>query len=363
MSTTTTRRKAHTYKKAGAGNNGESAQERAWNLFAELMIERIEAIEQDWKKPWFTEGLSSWPMNMSGRHYNGANSFMLLLHCEKQGYKYPVFCTFDRVMGLNYNRTPQGTVPAVDANGEKLPQVHVLKGEKSFPVFLTCFTVVEKDTKNKIPYEQYKQLSPEEQQKYIVYPKSIVYNVFNIAQTNMQEARPELYEQIVKDCGGSKPKHEGDGFHFAPLDRMIKENLWICPITPKYGDDCFYSISKKAITVPEYEQFIDGESFYNNLLHEMSHSAGAEEYLNRLKPSAFSSPEYIREECVAEMTSALVCQYYGMDKHIKEDSAAYLKSWLKSLKEDASFIKTVLYDVKRCAAFLTQRIDEVAALE
>ena len=48
-----------------------------------------------------------------------------------------------------------------------------------------------------------------------------------------------------------------------------------------------------------------------------------------------------------------------MDKHVKEDSAAYLKSWLESLKEDASFIKTVLLDVKRAAGMLTFKIDEV----
>ena len=62
---------------------------------------------------------------------------------------------------------------------------------------------------------------------------------------------------------------------------------------------------------------------------------------------------------VAELTAAMVAQYYGLDKHIKDDSAAYLKSWLKSLKEDASFIKTVLLDVKRAAAMLTFKIDEV----
>ena len=362
MSTATTRRKAHTYRKGGAASGAESAQDRALNLFAEMMIEKIEAISQDWRKPWFTSGITSWPKNLAGRHYNGGNSMMLLLHCEKQGYKYPVFCTFDRVMGLNYNRTPQGTVPAVDANGEKLPQVHVLKGEKSFPVFLTCFTVVDKDTNSKIPYEDYKQLSDSEKEQYNVYPKSIVYNVFNIDQTNMKEARPELYAKIARENGGEKPQHEGNGFHFAPLDRMIAENLWICPIHLRHGDDCYYSISRDEIVCPEYEQFIDGESFMGNVLHECAHSTGSEKYLNRLKPGSYGSAEYATEELVAEMTSALVCQYYGVEKHVKDDSAAYLKAWLKSLKEDAAFIRTVLLDVKRAAAMITKRLDEVAAM-
>lgn len=40
-------------KKSNAASS-ESAQERALNLFAEMMIEKIESIQQDWKKPWFT---------------------------------------------------------------------------------------------------------------------------------------------------------------------------------------------------------------------------------------------------------------------------------------------------------------------
>ena len=83
--------------------------------------------------------------------------------------------------------------------------------------------------------------------------------------------------------------------------------------------------------------------------------------MNRLQPqSGFRSDEYAREELVAELGSALVCQKYGMTKNLKEDSAAYLKSWLGSLKESPSFIKTTLMDVKKATSILTQRIDEVS---
>ena len=83
--------------------------------------------------------------------------------------------------------------------------------------------------------------------------------------------------------------------------------------------------------------------------------------MNRLQPqSGFGADEYAREELVAELGSALVCQKYGMAKNLKEDSAAYLKSWLGSLKESPSFIKTTLMDVKKATSILTQRIDEVS---
>jgi hypothetical protein len=49
-----------------------------------------------------------------------------------------------------------------------------------------------------------------------------------------------------------------------------------------------------------------------------------------------------------------------MTKNIKEDSAAYLKSWLNSLHESPDFLKTTLFDVKRSTGMITQRIDKIA---
>ena len=82
--------------------------------------------------------------------------------------------------------------------------------------------------------------------------------------------------------------------------------------------------------------------------------------MNRIKPTSFGSEEYAREELVAELTAALTAQRYGMTKHLKGDSAAYLKSWLDSLKESPQFIKTTLIDVKKASSMLTQHIDKMA---
>ena len=144
------------------------------------------------------------------------------------------------------------------------------------------------------------------------------------------------------------------------MDRMIRDNRWICPIKLEHQDNAFYSISKNEITLPQKSQFIDGESFYGTAFHEMTHSTGAEDVLNRLKPaSGFGSKEYACEELIAELSSALIAQRYGMTKHLKEDSAAYLKSWLGSLKESPEFIKTTLVDVKKASSIITQKIDAI----
>lgn len=227
---------------------------------------------------------------------------------------------------------------------------------------LTSFTIVHKETKEKIPYDDYKRMSAEEQKEYNVYPKLNVYQVFNVAQTNLKEARPELYVKLEAE---NKPEkalvQEGDMYSFPAVDKMFKDQRWICPINIEHQDNAFYSISRNEITIPEKAQFKDGESWYGTAFHEMVHSTGAENQLNRFHPqSGFGSDEYAREELVAELGSALVCQKYGMTKNLKEDSAAYLKSWLGSLKESPSFIKTTLMDVKKATSILSQRIDEVA---
>ena len=342
-------------------HGGPSAEDRALEKFAEMMIEKISTLQGDWKKPWFTEGALTWPKNLSGREYNGMNAMMLMMHCEREGFKIPVFCTFDRVVGLNYGKDKEGgKVQLTDAEGNELPKVSINKGSKSIPVFITTFTCIEKETKEKIKYEDYKRLTEEEKAKYNVYPKLSVYNVFNVDQTNLKEARPELYRRLEEQNQQVRPQvAEGEEFSFKPVDHMIEHNEWICPIKPTYGDNAYYSISKKEIVIPTKEQFKDGESFYGNLFHEMAHSTGAEDQLNRLKPTSFGSKEYSAEELKAEMTAALVSQRYGMTKHLKEDSAAYLKGWLDSLKEEPTFIKTILTDVKKASQMITQKVDAI----
>ena len=97
------------YRKRNA--DGPNSEDKALDLFAEMMIEKIESIGKDWHKPWFTEGSLPWPRNLHGREYNGMNALMLLLHCEKQGYTIPRFCTFDCVQRLSLIHISEPTRP------------------------------------------------------------------------------------------------------------------------------------------------------------------------------------------------------------------------------------------------------------
>ena len=357
-----------------SSSDGQTAEDKALDLFAEMMIDKIKSIDKDWKKPWFTEGALQWPKNINGREYNGMNALMLLMQCEKNGYTIPRFCTFDCVQRMNRRTQQEQSQTSLNSalqgggspkgnkieEGKDKERISILKGEKSFPVMLTTFTCVDKETKERIKYDDYKNLSEEERKRYNVYPKLQVFRVFNVAQTNLKEARPELWAKLESESQMKRPEGNGMDFSFEPVDRMIRDQQWICPIKPKHGDEAYFSISKNEIVVPEKAQFKDGESFYSNLFHEMTHSTGHESQLARIKPTSFGSAEYAREELVAELSAALTAQRFGMAKHIKEDSASYLKSWLGSLKEEPQFIKSTLLDVKKASSMLSQHIEKMA---
>ena len=326
------------------------ADEKALDLFADMMIKKIESINEDWHKPWFTAGALSWPKNLNGRSYNGMNALMLMMHCEDNGYKIPRFCTFDCVQRLNKDKK------------EDIPRVFIKKGEHSFPVMLTTFACVNKETKERIKYDDYRQMSEEQRKEYSVFPKLQVFRVFNVDQTNLEEARPEMYAKMKSECTPPEPGEDRDMFSFEAVDFMIENQAWICPIEPTMGDRAYFTQKDNKVVVPLKEQFKDGESFYSNLFHEMAHSTGHESQLGRLKPTKFGSADYAREELIAELTAALVSINYGISKNVKEDSAAYLKSWLGSLKKDPAFIKTVLLDVKKAATMLNKHIEKCAVL-
>jgi antirestriction protein ArdC len=100
------------------------------------------------------------------------------------------------------------------------------------------------------------------------------------------------------------------------------------------------------------EIFLAGQEFYSTMLHEMAHSTGSKNRLNRLGGSAFGSEDYAKEELVAELTAALIGHSLGFNTRVRENNAAYLSSWLKSLKEEPKFLVSVLSDVSKAAQMI-----------
>lgn len=350
-----------------------NSADRAMERYVELIAKRIEAMSADdaksWQKPWFTKDIMM-PRNLDGRKYNGMNSFILMLHAMENGYKLPVFMTHARLAMLNESYEEKkakggkgkgknkGKGEVKEKKPYTLPFVHVNKGEKSIPVILSIPYYKEIDTGKVITADKWNDLTKEEQSRYTFLPLNRVYNVFNIDQSNLAEARPELYAKLVEQC--SKPAL-GEGDELIPaVDKMIADDLWICPIASEYQDRAFYRTKANNIMVPEKGQFADSTRFYSTLFHEMAHSTGAAGVLDRKISNGFGDAEYAREELVAELTSAVVCQNYGLSRGVDEDNAKYLKGWLEAINGDPAYLKTTLKDVTRATRVVAGRTDAVA---
>lgn len=311
------------------------------SVFADMMIAKIESLSSSdkWSKPWICDGCLHPSRNLQGKVYSGINRLMLMMLCEQEGYQIPIFGTFNAF--------------------KMIDGCFVKKGECAFPVYYSLWSYVHRDTKEAITIEEYRELDEEDKANYQMRKKTLIYSVFNIDQTNYKDVKPIKYEEYRNRFinGG---KTVDDGFSFAPLDNMISENSWLCPIEVKHQDKAYYSVSSDIVSVPLKSQFKNSEAFYGTLLHEMSHSTGSADRLDRLNredSNRFGSTEYAREELIAELSAALVLSEYGMVKNLKTDSAAYLKSWLNSMKNDAEFIKTVLIDVRRATNMIKQEIE------
>lgn len=109
----------------------------------------------------------------------------------------------------------------------------------------------------------------------------------------------------------------------------------------KPSKEAFYSPSGDYIQIPMLKQYKHANEYYSTAFHEMTHSTGHYSRLNRLKSDAFfGSHNYSKEELVAEMGSAMLCSYLGIETaHTFKNSTAYIQSWLKALNDD----KTMFY--------------------
>jgi antirestriction protein ArdC len=101
----------------------------------------------------------------------------------------------------------------------------------------------------------------------------------------------------------------------------------------------YYGSARDEIVLPHPGQFDSPEHYYAALFHEMGHSTGVEKRLNRDMSGDFASEEYSREELVAEMVSAVLCNHFGIDTgKVFKNSAAYIQHWLKALRGDKRMI-------------------------
>ena len=335
--------------KSGIPQTGGAGQ-AALDRFAEMMIGRMEQMKaSDWKQGWIggANGYAGLPQNVGGRNYSGSNSFFLQLYSAEKGYELPVYLTFNQAHNL---------------------KAHVLKGEKAFPVVYWDMMIKDKDGR-KISSEEYRSMSKEQKKDLEVIPFVKAFPVYNIDQTNLREVQPERVQKLLDKFKVPELRDTMGMYSHAALDRMIQQQSWLCPIqADRRENGAYYSPSRDIVVLPMKAQFNtgstpdevyrDGMEFYSTMLHEMTHSTMTPERLNREGGTKFGDPKYAKEELVAELTAAMISSSMGFDPKVTDNSAAYLDSWIATLKQEPKFIVSVMADVNKASDLILDHVDQ-----
>lgn len=113
-------------------------------------------------------------------------------------------------------------------------------------------------------------------------------------------------------------------------------------LTLMAGDRAFYRPSADEVIAPLLSQYDSADEYYSTLFHELGHSTGHKNRLNRkgiADITFFGDHEYSKEELVAEITAAMLVAQAGLSaERAFKNSIAYLQSWLRALKDDPKMI-------------------------
>ena len=288
-----------------------------YEIITERILEKLEAGTVPWHKPWAGGGC---PQNLvSGREYRGVNIF--LLGC--QGFTSPYWLTFKQAKQLGGS---------------------VRKGERGTPCILWKW--IERASEDPETGET-------ETQKI---PLVRYFSVFN----------------AVEQCDGiSHARLEAQAEEPAPFNPIEAADAIVSgyPKPPAIAHDgrgsAFYRPATDSIHMPERETFDSEEHFYATLFHEMAHSTGHESRLSRpgiTNRIRHGSHEYSLEELCAEMGSGFLLAEAGIDAEgLMENSAAYIESWLKALKNDSKLVVFAGAQAQKAVDHILDRSSECEA--
>ena len=213
--------------------------------FADRVIEQIRQGTAPWQKPW-GPGERVLPSNVdTGRSYAGGNSLHLAAVQQERGYGDVRWGTYRQiqVQGGQVRKDERGTRILSFQDHRKI----AVNDERGRP---------KRDNEGKRVYRHERLQAPFVRQ----------YTVFNAEQADGLPARanptPEPLwkvhqqaEQVLEDGG--------------------------VPVRHVAGDRAFYNLNRDEIVLPERGQFPSANHYYQTALHELGHSTGHPERMNR----------------------------------------------------------------------------------
>lgn len=285
----------------------------AYETITNRIMEQLEKGTVPWHKPW-KGGEAGRPKNLlSQKEYRGVNS-MLLSCC---GYDSPYWLTFKQAKEIG---------------------AYVRKDEHGVPVIKAIFV----DGENKSVEQGHEDRGN-------AFRGIKVYTVFHISQCELPEKLKSMLDEKIPVMHDPIPAAE----------KIVAEMPHAPAIThDKAGKkfQAFYSPAQDAVQVPGLNAFEQPEQYYSVLFHELGHSTGHSSRVGRpgmMHAVHFGTTNYSKEELIAEMTAAFLCGMAGIEKpYTIENSAAYIASWLRVLKDDKSFVIQAAKEAQKAADYI-----------
>ena len=306
------------------------ATRKQYEAITKNIIEALESGTVPWHKPWTAPAGNAFPHNAAtGRRYSGLNVFTLWIVAERKGFESQAWLSYKQAQELGGN---------------------VKKGEKG--QFVQFWQVGK-------PWET----GDVDSKGKPIIKKSFMfrmYTVFNVEQCEgLTLPKRENISNIPEDFDVIEEAEAIASAYIANGGPTVAHNG---------GDEAYYLPSSHSVHLPKQTQFDGKEEYYSTLFHELAHSTGHQSLLGRFSESSesmhFGSERYSKEELVAEFTNAFLCAEVGITDTTLNNSAAYIQSWLKALKEDYTLALTAASRAQKAANLILaakNKAEEVAA--
>jgi len=284
----------------------------AITLYAEVtdrIIGELEAGRLPWVQPWGeTCADVGMPCNAgTGRRYSGINVLILWATVMERGFSSQRWLTYRQAQALGGN---------------------VRKGEAG-----TCVCYADRFT----PKDQGDGDGQGEEPRQVAFLKR--FTVFNVDQceglgADLVAAPVALADDRIVEVADDVITASGVDFRTG-------------------GMEAFYMPSEDLVMVAARRALFDEINAYRTLLHELVHATGHASRLGRDLTQPFGSPEYAREELIAEMGSAFLCASLGIVPTVRH--ADYIGAWLDVLREDSRAIFRAASAASKAADWLLDR--------
>ncbi len=267
--------------------------------FTKLILDKLEQGIIPWYQPWNSNGL---PSNyLTKKPYRGINLWLLV----SLNHDLPYYLTFQQAKELG------GMVK---------------KGSKAIPVCYWNFVYKHKESGRTIP-EGLLGDYPIDSLTKVCFLKE--YKVFPIEQIEgIDWELPEI----------------GENQSLPVLDRCesVYNGMFDPPRLIHEKEEAYYHPNLDLINLPSKPRFRTAEDYYAVLFHELVHSTGHKNRLNRPgveEIDYFGSENYSNEELIAEMGAGFLCGFSGIQQaRLVENQAAYIQSWIARLKNNKQLL-------------------------